>query len=115
MEGIADCQYLLDQDRIQTIPPALAEMFGVYSTPDDNIDEDEDDPTSKSIFSENPFCGSRVRQSGTMGNDIYVKNRWMLLGILDSFDSNPKKKDSVAKKMKTGGSDNSKSNNPALI
>jgi hypothetical protein len=113
MEGIADCQYLLDQDRIQAIPPALAEMFGLYSAPEN---ENDDDATSNtSIFTENPFCGSRVRQSGTMGNDLFVKNRWMLMGILDSFDSSGAKADSISKKAKLSSNNNSKNDNPALI
>jgi hypothetical protein len=110
MEGIADCQYLLDQDSIRSIPPALADMFDVYSAPDD----DEIDDVS-SIFTENPFCGTRVRQSGTMANDLFVKNRWMLLGILDSFESSEKKKDSISKRVKTDFSGNKKDGNPALI
>jgi hypothetical protein len=114
MEGIADCQFLLDQDCIQTIPPALAAIFGMYSIPDDEAGDDELSPTT-SIFSENPFCGSRVRQSGTMGNDLFVKNRWMFMGILDSFEVSPRKKDSISKKVKLSSSNNSKNNNPALI
>ena len=111
MEGIADCQYLLDQDRIQTIPPALADMFGLYSS----TDEEEDDDEVSSVFTENPFRGSRVRQSGTMGNDLFVKNRWILTGILDSYDTSKEKKESVAKRTKTQSSGNRKMDNPALI
>lgn len=110
MEGIADCQYLLDQDCIQAIPPALADVFGVYCAP-----EDDESEVVSSIFSENPFCGTRVRQSGTMGNDLFVKNRWMLIGILDSFDSSRKRKDSAAKRVKANSCSNSKVDNPALI
>jgi hypothetical protein len=113
MEGIADCQFLLDQDRIQTIPPAIADMLGMYSPPDDEIVDDT--TIISSIFAENPFCGSRVRQSGTMGNDLFVKNRWMLMGILDSFEVSAGKKDSINKKAKLTPTCNSKNNNPALI
>jgi len=107
MEGIADCQFLLDQDRIQTLPPGMADILGVYSTGDDE--------SSNSFFAVNPFAGSRVRQSGTMANDLYVKNRWMLGAVMGSFDPS-KKETSPSKKVKGGdGSSNCKSSNPALI
>jgi hypothetical protein len=109
LEGIADCQYLLDQDKIQSLPVGLADMFGLYST------GDEEDQLA--FFSENPFAGSRVRQSGTLANDLYVKNHWILGGVLDSFD--PAKADAAddtpSKKIKTTASSNSKAGNPALI
>ena len=111
MEGIADCQFLLDQDKIQSLPPGLADILGVYSTGDDE--------SCTSFFSVNPFCGSRVRQSGTMANDLYVKNRWMLGSIVGSFDPSSVKEESVAKKRKpttvTTSDSNSKAGNPALI
>ena len=117
MEGIADCQYLLDQDKIQSLPPVIAEIFGVaVATDDDDLDDEQIDNNSTSFFSVNPFCGSRVRQNGTMANDLFVKNRWMLGGIFNSFD--PSKKDifTVSKKIKTGDVDtNTKAYNPALI
>ena len=107
MEGIADTQFLLDQDKIHTLPPGLADILGVYSTGDEE--------TCSSFFAVNPFAGSRVRQSGTMANDLYVKNRWMLGSIVGSFDpSIENKATSPSKKMK-GASFNSKLNNPALI
>jgi len=115
MEGIADCQFLLDQDKIQSLPPGLADILGVYSTGDE-----EDDERCTSFFSVNPFCGSRVRQSVTMANDLYVKNRWMLGSIVGSFDPSSVKEESVAKKRKpttvsTASDSNSKAGNPALI
>jgi hypothetical protein len=113
MEGIADCQYLIDQDSIQTVPPALAEIYGLNSH-DESPDEVKD--KVQSVFSENPFCGSRVRQSGTMGNDLYVKNRWLLMGVIDSVDSSGAKTESASKRIKMSEfSSNSKVNNPALI
>jgi len=114
LEGIADCQYLLDQDRMQSLPDGLAEIFGLYSGPDDDKDngQDEDHPSSSSFFSVNPFCGNRVRQSGTMANDLYVKNRWMLGGVLDSFDPNVGTASATSKRQKMG---NRKQDNPALI
>lgn len=105
MEGIADCQYLLDQDKIQTLPPGLADIFGVYNEGDDG---------DNSFFAVNPFAGSRVRQNGTMANDLFVKNRWMLGGVFGSFDPS-KKVYSLSKKIKSNGFSNKKSGNPALI
>ena len=116
MEGIADCQFLLDQDKIQSLPPVIAEIFGVaVETNDDDLDDNENDTTS--FFFVNPFCGSRVRQNGTMANDLFVKNRWVLGGFMNSFDPSSKVEPAAAsKKIKTGGNDtNTKANNPALI
>lgn len=115
LEGIADCQYLLEQDKIQSLPPGLAEIFGLYSPGEDGQgDEDMDHTTS--FFSENPFSGNRVRQNGTMANDLFVKNRWMLGGIVDSFDPSKATENMPSKKLKPdGGSTNTKASNPALI
>jgi hypothetical protein len=113
LEGIADCQYLLDQDKIQTIPPGLSEIFGLYSSCDDG---EESSTNVNAFFSENPFCGSRVRQNGTMANDLFVKNHWMLGGILDTFDPSKANENMPSKKLKSaGGSANSKASNRALI
>lgn len=112
LEGIADCQYLLDQDKIETIPIGLAEIFGLYSGPDD---DEEGVSMTNSFFSVNPFSGSRVRQSGTMANDLFVKNRWMLGGILDVFDQSKAVADKSPKRMRTEPTSNQKSGNPALI
>jgi hypothetical protein len=111
MECIADCQYLLDQDKIQSLPPGMAELLDVYS---------EDADESSSFLGLNPFCGSRVRQNGTLANDVFVKNRWMLGGILGRFQassrrgapSGPVKRTKVAE---NNNDPNSKASNPALI
>ena len=119
MEGIADCQFLLDQDKIQTIPPGLAEMLGLYSSPDDD-DDGRAMRQETSFFAVNPFCGMRVRQSGTMANDLFVKNRWILGGIINSFDpSASTQNNTTSKKRRTtveaGTQGNTKAKNPALI
>ncbi|CAB9516095.1 expressed unknown protein [Seminavis robusta] len=106
LEGIADCQYLLDNDLIQQVPPMLAEIFGDEQVPSANPD-DEKGP----FFNENPFCGNRVRQSGTMANDLFVKNRWMLGGVLASKSQQPPNKRLVTESSRG----NSKAKNPALI
>lgn len=108
MEGIADCQFLLDNDLLQSVPPMLAEIFGSEAPAPSN---DTDDGTGP-FFNENPFSGNRVRQSGTMGNDLFVKNRWMLGGILDCQTKQPPNK---RRTTDASRSDNSKANNPALI
>jgi MYND finger len=112
MEGMADCQFLLDQDKCQSLPAGLADVFDVSS---------EDDHTSTAFFAVNPFAGSRVRQNGTMANDLFVRNRWMLGGVLASFDPSASAKLSLGtspskrSKSEVGCSANSKSSNPALI
>jgi hypothetical protein len=103
MEGVSDCNYLMNLKLLPHLPPLAAEIMGV---------EDYGDFT---FFEENPFAGSRVRQSGTMANDVFVKNRWMMGGIF----AKPMKKravdtvdDEVISKRSVG---NTKSTNPALI
>jgi MYND finger len=124
LEGIADVQFLLDQDRVQSIPAGMADIFGLHYDDYNNGDDDEDaSGSSSSFFSENPFCGTRVRQSGTMANDLFVKNRWMLGGIMDSFDSARRSSTTAMqveapKKRKTttsNSNNNTKASNPALI
>lgn len=114
LEGIADCQFMLDQDRIQTLPPGLADVFGLLSSGDD---EGLINSETHSFFTVNPFAGSRVRQSGTLANDLYVKNRWVLGGIIGTFDPSKSEADVSGKRQKTftEGSGNSKGKNPALI
>jgi hypothetical protein len=122
LEGIADCQYLLDQDKIHSLPDGLADIFGLYSSGDDNdgAPSSVDADASSAFFNVNPFAGNRVRQSGTMANDMYVKNRWILGGIMDAFDPSRVSRRSAGSSKKqrvaVNGSDgNSKLNNPALI
>lgn len=111
LEGVADCQYLLDQDTIETVPLGLADIFGLLSPVDDQDDKEE---YATAFFNSNPFSGDRVRQNGTMANDMYVKNHWILGGVLDSFDQSKTHKDKSAKKLKSTEA-NSKTGNPALI
>ena len=80
LEGIADCQYLLDANCIQSVPVGLAEILGLLEGDDEPVE-------TTAFFSENPFCGNRIRQSGTMANDLYVKNRWMLGGVWGKLDA----------------------------
>jgi hypothetical protein len=109
LEGVADAQYLLDRDLMGEMPIGLAEILG-------NEDEPMGDAhaVTDGFFSVNPFCGSRVRQSGTMGNDLYVKSRWMLGGTLGSSAATTDNS-KTSKKQKIEGSGNSKKANPALV
>jgi hypothetical protein len=104
------------------------------------LNEEENDLATKQMmfFGENPYCGLRVRQSGNMANDLFVKNRWMFGGIwggggISSImenernllpgeqqtslsNGNNEEKMKRRHKHKVRGSDaNSKQNNPALI
>ena len=105
LEGVADAQYLLDQNMMGVMPAGLADVLG-ESTNGDTVTD--------SFFDMNPFCGDRVRQSGTMANDLYVKSRWMLGGTLG-------KKEFIgssavtSKRVRVEGSGNTKASNPALI
>jgi hypothetical protein len=112
MEAIADCQYLLDQDKIQSLPPGMAELLDVYS--------EEAEEASNSFLGLNPFCGSRVRQNGTLANDVFVKNRWILGGILGRFQASSRRGAPAGTVKRTKVNDgnngsNSKASNPALI
>jgi len=124
MEGIADCQFLLDNDLLQTVPPNLADMFGsdlLSNTNHDGNNDDDNNNKGGPFFNENPFSGNRVRQSGTMGNDVFVMNHWMLGGVLDSQTKQPPNKrratDSSRGSVAAAGRarDKSKASNPALI
>lgn len=127
MEGMADCQFLLDQDKMQSLPAGLADIFDVHSRRDDeDVQGDSAQYSSSSsdngsFFAVNPFSGSRVRQNGTMANDLFVKNRWILGGILASFDPSAAalgESHDTHKRIRGDGpttAANSKSSNPALI
>ncbi|CAJ1954357.1 unnamed protein product [Cylindrotheca closterium] len=106
LEGIADAQYLMENSFIAHLPEGLAHIL----EPDAPRTEIEDNET---FFSINPFSGERVRQSGTMANDLYVKSRWILGGKL--LGSESKESKTSKKRQKVTGSGNTKKNNPALI
>ncbi|KAL7449706.1 hypothetical protein ACHAWC_002665 [Mediolabrus comicus] len=89
MEGYADIKCLVDGGYIDSkeIPAGILETFSdddpsslndkKYSSHNDDDDEEE----KKFFFCENPYAGLRVRQSGTMANDLYVKSRWVMGGL----------------------------------
>ena len=144
MEGIADCQYLFEEGFIASLPPMIRDIIEGGEDSDDEerdvADDDCDDDLDYMYFGENPFAGSRVRQSGNMANDLFVKNRWMFGGIFGGSEQktsststskkrketeeengddeeSPKKKEKKKKKKKSKGSKggNTKKSNPALI
>lgn len=122
MEALADMQYLYDRDLFQEIPYAFRYMLESNGQGEDESSavDDENAGDMSSFFSLNPYSGLRVRQSGTMANDLYVKSRWIYGGF-----SGPKKeiapektatKSSQGKRKRAEGSNaNNKRSNPALI
>ncbi|KAL3780497.1 hypothetical protein HJC23_012582 [Cyclotella cryptica] len=131
MEGFADIKCLLDGRCIDatSLPQDILEALD-YPTPKSGKHETEDEDKSF-FFSENPYHGLRVRQSGTMANDIYVKSRWMFGGLFRKAHGSNKRKTKedndknegrevhrhAQKKHRGGknGGNNSKKKNPALI
>lgn len=108
LEGVSDCNYLLDRKLFPHLPPLVAEIMGVEGY------------GNLTFFAENPYAGTRVRQSGTMANDLYVKSRWMFGGILakpekkravDDDFAHDENDDDAHKKFKG----NTKLTNPSLI
>ena len=130
MEGLADMKYLLDGGYVdaKSLPGDILEAID-YNT---NGDEDGVDGSATFFFSENTYAGMRVRQSGTMGNDLYVKSRWIVGGLFQSSGksqqkkrknaempstdgSSARKRHRVVEGYRDGGGKNTKKKNPALI
>jgi hypothetical protein len=104
LEGVADIEYLFEAGLIAELPAALAIMLNGEAL-----------ETADTFFSVNPHCGNRVRQSGTMANDLYVKNRWIFGGVFGSATTAPPSLSSSGKRQRIEGSGNSKESNPALV
>eukprot|EP00984_Skeletonema_dohrnii_P005304 scaffold1860_cov83-Skeletonema_dohrnii-CCMP3373.AAC.1 len=138
MEGFADIKCLVDGGYVDSmeLPTYIVETVDVESPSNnsgynDNVEEEEDDDdeqNKKFFLCENPYAGLRVRQSGTMANDLYVKSRWVMGGPFQRRSDVVKKKkrktkmvDKSKKKRKESeekGSDRKKrrkGGNPALI
>jgi hypothetical protein len=144
MESLADIQYLRERQLFLDIPAGLKALLSrgeeedtggeAYNDDDDDDNDDTETTESRSFFSVNPYAGLRVRQSGTMANDLYVKSRWIFGGITanapttitttTTTTNKSKREASVTtvtavvegrKKRRTKGSSNSKASNPALI
>ena len=103
LEGFGEIKYLLDGGYInsESLPNDVLEAVDYQAT---------SNKKSSFFFGENPckssflYCfffissfnlhhhslldaGLRVRQSGTMGNDLYVKSKWIIGGLLTSSSS----------------------------
>jgi hypothetical protein len=78
MEVLADIQFLLEHGhlKLSSLPPPWLEISA-------EEDETKNSESDAYYWGENPYCGWRVRQSGTLANDVYVKNRWMFRGFVD--------------------------------
>jgi hypothetical protein len=114
MEGFADIKCLVDGKYVDSkelptdIVEAVVEEDGnvsskfKHNSQDDDDDDGDDKQDKQFFFCENPYAGLRVRQSGTMANDLYVKNRWVMGGLLSTQcdDDRGGKKEKVAMKSK---------------
>jgi len=105
LEGVADVEYLYESGFVSELPAGLATML---------LGDAPDDVNMDIFFSVNPHCGSRVRQSGTMANDLYVKSRWIFGGVIGKPESSEPVSRLSGKKQRVG-SGNSKQSNPALV
>ena len=132
MEAVADCQYLLEKNLIPALPPLISDIVKGDESGKKRRHgrEEEDEEEDYGVFSsENPFAGMRVRQSGNMANDLFVKNRWMVGGLcgqgilLDLKEKSAKKQQQVnsaggekgGEKKQKKSKGNTKKCNPALI
>lgn len=85
IEGYADVRFLLEGGHVdpRSLPDEVLDAMDHERTGADESDNNDDDCNSREafLFRMNPYAGLRVRQSGTMGNDLYVKNRWIVCGL----------------------------------
>ena len=76
----ADVHYLLEQDRMQELPPGLADVLQVSC----QTTSDDDD---NAFLAVNPFCGLRVRQNTSMVNDIFLQESVDGQSVVESVHS----------------------------
>jgi len=79
MEGVLDCQFLFHRGYIPFLPKQVEDMIDAEKG-GSGVLKDEEDSQGDMFFGDNPFAGSRIRQNGTMANDLFVKNHWMFGG-----------------------------------
>mmetsp|Transcript_21661 Transcript_21661/g.43337 ORF Transcript_21661/g.43337 Transcript_21661/m.43337 type:complete len:235 (+) Transcript_21661:1-705(+) len=87
MEGFADIKILLDAGYIdkRSLP---SEILVAVDDGEDGKPTCNDEADDRTFFlNENPYAGLRIRQSGTMANDLYVKNRWILGGLFNGGEN----------------------------
>ena len=78
MEAISDLQFLHQHGYIDNLPAMVADIVDGASDHDIDIADHND---NNIFFGENSNSGTRVRQSGNMANDLFVKNRWIYGGL----------------------------------
>lgn len=87
MEAISDLQYLHQNGFIDELPAMVADIVDGASEHDTDIADYND---NNIFFGENPNAGMRIRQSGNMANDLFVKNRWIYGGLFVNVDADVK-------------------------
>jgi len=106
IEGLADVKYLLDGGYVDEKSLSRDVLEMIDHPPSTNCgDGSDDDHLVTSFFGENPYAGLRVRQSGTMANDLYVKNRWIVGGVFQTgggLGRSGRKEQQLSKKRKSG-------------
>lgn len=127
MEAVMDCQYLLERGCVPELPTVIERMLRIEEEEEGDEGYDDNDDQNSMFYCENPYAGSRVRQSGNMANDLFVKSRFVFGGCFSSAGKSPREKstkkrctddddenDTSAKKHKTSGK-HQKKKNAALI
>ena len=89
MEAISDLQFLYQNEYIDELPAIVADIVnGDFAS---EVEPDIADYNDVNVFfGENPNSGNRVRQSGNMANDLFVKNRWIYGGLFSGRDESTK-------------------------
>lgn len=122
MEAISDLEFLYEQGYIDGLPATVKEI----DNDDDALSDRDTDNVGRGngstnmFFGENPSSGMRVRQSGNMANDLFVKNRWIYGGLFrcgDDDDLNPdaNARDVSNKSKNTKKRKSDTRSNPALL
>ena len=81
MEGFADIKCLFDPTSVPGYILEAVDHSSFTANSNQQQEEEEEEDGCTFFFGENPYSGMRVRRSGTVGNDLYVKNRWIVGGL----------------------------------
>jgi hypothetical protein len=116
MEAISDLQFLYNGRYIDGLPATLREIDDALSD-GDRSSVGHSEAAGNTFFGENPSSGTRVRQSGNMANDLFVKNRWVYGGIFGCGDGSNEeiKAQNISKPKSTTKSVSNSRSNPALL
>jgi len=114
MEAISDLGWLHQYGYIESLPETVSDIIndGMKEHDPDIVDYND---KHQMFFGENPNQGSRVRQSGNMANDLFVKNRWIYGGLLGKAKDESSEEKSTGKSKKGNLSDKTKRVNSALM